>query len=52
VVVEFSFRYGDPHEHYTGAMAQRAYAVFRHLQAHLTRWIDPTAETKTAYLYR
>jgi len=52
VIVEFSFRYGDPHEHYTRRMTQRAYYLFQRLQTKLTRWVDPKAETKTAYMYQ
>jgi hypothetical protein len=51
VLVEFSFRYGEKHAQYTRTMAQRAYDVFHMLQMALTRWTDPTSETKTAYMY-
>jgi hypothetical protein len=52
VLVEFSFRYGDTHAEYTRLMAQRAYDVFDILHARLTQWVDPTSDTKTAYMYR
>jgi hypothetical protein len=52
VVVEFSFRYGDKNESYTGNMAHRAHDVFQILQDKLASWIDPNSETKTAYVYR
>ncbi len=50
-VVEFSFRYGDEKEDYSGKMARRAYNVFQGIQSGLTNWIDPKSKTKTAYVY-
>ena len=52
MVAEFSFRYGNPHKHYTRKMTQRAYHIFQILQTKLTHWMDPKAETKTAYMYQ
>ena len=51
-VVEFSFRYGSNEETYAGVVAQCAYDVFQILQGEaLARWVDPTSQTKTAYVY-
>ncbi|BAY22206.1 hypothetical protein NIES2100_19690 [Calothrix sp. NIES-2100] len=50
-VVEFSFKYGDKNEDYSGKMAQRSYDLFQGLQKELTSWVDPNSMTKTAYIY-
>lgn len=50
--VEFSFRYGDERENYSGDGAKRAYAAFSILQGKkLSNWVDPAPKTKTAYVY-
>ena len=51
VVAEFSFKYKDEEERYTGKVAQRAYRVFEALQNDLPDWIDMGSTTKTAYVY-
>jgi hypothetical protein len=52
VVAEYSFRYGDKHEHYEGEVARRAYDAFQLLQSEaLAGWVDNAAFTKTAYVY-
>ena len=51
VVVEFSFRYGDKNENYSGGVVRRAFEAFRTLQAKLDKWVDPKKGTKTAYVY-
>ena len=51
-VVEFSFRYSNNDEQYSGAVAKCAYDVFQRLQGEtLARWVDPASKTKTAYVY-
>jgi hypothetical protein len=52
VVVEFSYRYGDRHEEYGGKMTRRAYDIFAVLQNNgLSAWVEPKAQTKTAFVY-
>lgn len=52
VVAEFSFKYEDAHEAYTGRMARRAYDAFLAIQSGLGEdWLDPDSRTKTAYVY-
>ena len=51
-VAEFSFKYGDDDEKYSGEVAQRAYQVFQILQGTtLSGWVDRKSKTKTAYVY-
>jgi hypothetical protein len=51
VVAEFSFKYEDEKENYSGKMARRAYDSFHAIQANLKPWIDDKSMTKTAYVY-
>ena len=51
VAVEFSFRYGDKNENYSGGVVRRAFEAFGTLQARLDNWVDPKKGTKTAYVY-
>ena len=51
VVAEFSFRYQNKDEAYSGKAAQRAYEVFSRIPERLGPWIDVTGPTKTAYVY-
>lgn len=51
-VVEFSFRYGDDEESYSGETALAAYRVFARLQEELTdSWVSRDTPTKTAFVY-
>ena len=51
-VVEFSFKYGNDDENYSGEVTQRAYKVFQVLQSTtLAGWVDHKSKTKTAYVY-
>jgi hypothetical protein len=52
VAVEFSYRYGNPEESYSGAAARCAFDVFGVLQTKLTKWGNPTSGTKTAFVCR
>jgi hypothetical protein len=51
LLAEFSFKYADPDEAYTGKMARRAYGAFVAIQDGLGKWIDTKSPTKTAYVY-
>lgn len=51
VVVEFSFKYENKQEEYSGKAAQRAYDVFGRLKDRLGDWVDSDGPTKTAYAY-
>lgn len=48
-LVEFSYKYEDKDENYTGEMAQRALAVFKKLQR--LELANPNSNTKTACVY-
>ena len=48
-LVEFSYKYEDKDENYTGEMAQRALAVFKKLQR--LEFANPNSITKTACVY-
>lgn len=50
-LAEFSFKYKDEAEAFTGKMARRAYRVFMDIQSQLGDWIDAKSLTKTAYVY-
>ncbi len=50
-LAEFSFKYEDPDENYTGKMARRAYDGYMAMQSGLERWIDAKSRTKTAYVF-
>lgn len=50
LVVEFSFRYGQADELYSGQVAQRAYEVFQNLMS-LSEWVELEGPTKTAHAY-
>ena len=51
VVVEFSFKYGDGGEDYSGGSVRRAYDAFNLLQQALPDWVDQASKTKTAFVY-
>ena len=51
LLAEFSFKYADPDEAYSGKMARRAYSAFVAIQNGLGKWIDAKSPTKTAYVY-
>jgi hypothetical protein len=51
LLAEFSFKYADPDEAYSGKMARRAYGAFVAIQNGLGKWIDAKSPTKTAYVY-
>jgi hypothetical protein len=52
VAVEFSYRYGDDNEAYSGAAARVAFDIFSVLQTRLTERIELNAPTKTALVFR
>jgi hypothetical protein len=52
LLAEFSFKYEDADEAYTGKMTRRAYDAFVAMQRELTDWIDTESDTKTAFVYR
>ena len=49
-LVEFSYRYKNKKETYSGYVAQQAYDIFLQLQK-LQLWIDPSMLSKTEYIY-
>ncbi len=51
LLAEFSFRYKDSKEHYSGELATIALDTFEVLQT-LEHWYDPALTTKTAYVYQ
>ena len=51
VVVEFSFKYENEREGYSGKAAQRAYDVFSKLKDMSAAWVDSDGPIKTAYVY-
>ena len=51
LVAEFSFKYADDKENYSGKMARRAYDSFMGIQDRLGAWVDNKSMTKTAYVY-
>ncbi|NEZ54982.1 hypothetical protein [Adonisia turfae] len=51
VIVEFSFRYKNEQEKYSGEASEKVYDVFDKLQKELTEWVDLKGSTKTAYVY-
>ena len=51
VAVEFSFRYGDDDEQYSGELAAQAFASFAAMQRDLKQWLSSTSLTKTALVY-
>jgi hypothetical protein len=51
VVVEFSYRYGNKDEIYQGARIRRAFEIFERLQTKLSKWVDSSLPTKTAFVY-
>lgn len=51
-VVEFSFRYGDKDEQYSGIVARTAYDAFQSLQGSACAdWVDQQSKTKTLFVY-
>jgi hypothetical protein len=52
LIVEFSFRYGNKKEKYSGALSQTAYDVFIKIQAELEMWVDYDNATKTGFIYK
>lgn len=51
LVAEFSFKYEDAKEAYSGKAAHRAYLSYMAMQDKLKSWIDSKSMTKTAYVY-
>jgi hypothetical protein len=51
VAVEFSFRYGNKHEEYAGAVTRRAFDIFTQMPASLDAWVDSRSQTKTRFVY-
>ncbi len=51
LVAEFSFKYEDTKENYSGKAVNRAYKSFTAMQEQLKSWIDGKSMTKTAYVY-
>ncbi|HKR04560.1 MAG TPA: hypothetical protein VJY62_07975 [Bacteroidia bacterium] len=51
VVGEFSFRYVNKKEKYSGKTAQRAYDLFKLLKEEKKDWIDINGGTKTGFVY-
>ena len=49
-LVEFSYRYKNKKERYSGYASQQAYAVFLQLQ-NLHTWVDSSILSKTEYVY-
>lgn len=51
LIAEFSFKYEDDKEKYSGKAAHRAYLSYLAMQEQLKSWIDSKSMTKTAYVY-
>jgi hypothetical protein len=51
LVAEFSFKYEDKKENFSGKAANRAYKSYIAMQEQLKGWIDSKSMTKTAYVY-
>jgi hypothetical protein len=51
LLAEFSFRYKDARERFRRKPCRRAHRAFERLQA-MSGWVDSSALTKTAYVYR
>jgi hypothetical protein len=51
LIAEFSFKYVDDKEDYSGKAAHRAYLSYLAMQEQLKSWIDSQSMTKTAYVY-
>ncbi len=51
LVAEFSFKYEDDKENYSGKATNRAYKSYLAMQDQLKSWIDSKSMTKTAYVY-
>ena len=51
VAVEFSFRYGDKREAYSGAASRRAFEIFTQMPESLDAWVDSRSQTKTRFVY-
>jgi hypothetical protein len=51
IIVEFSFRYGNKKEKYSGEVAQKAYDLFMLIQDGMKSWIDSKEATKTGFVY-
>lgn len=51
MIVEFSFRYGNKKERYSGAAAQCAYTLFLLIQHQMKHWISTDDATKTGFVF-
>ncbi len=51
LIAEFSFKYADDKEGYSGKATHRAYLSYLAMQEKLKSWIDSKSMTKTAYAY-
>ena len=51
LIVEFSFRYGEKKEKFSGEAAQNSYDLFLLIQENMKSWIDSKGKTKTGFVY-
>jgi hypothetical protein len=52
MAVEFSYKYGDDQEEYSGSLGGDAHDFLQHLRGHLPKWVNPKAMDKTDFVYR